>query len=821
MRKTGLLVLSMLLWQFTVYAQKILTGNVRDDHSDEPIPFASFQFKHTKNGFIADSAGNFHFSAEQFPSDTLLVSNVGYEAKEIPVSRVTDSLAILLEPRTYDNGVVVKAKINMGLYIWKNIVKHKPYNDRFRYFDNFYYEIYNKMELDLKNLKTIQKFTSIKPFRPMNELINRNMDTAEGVKFLPTYLTESISDYYYQKKPLKRREEIKAYNTNGIKNTSMVKFLGGMDQVINVYNDYINVFNREFISPLSSNGNAYYKYTLSDTQHIDNQKFYHLVFTPKSKGTNTFEGDCWVASGNFAIQKMNLRLDKSADVNFLDRLSLIQEYRKINDSTWFIAKDKFVADFSPVGKQVPGIIARKTTTYQNILVNDSSIATILKQNKKIEEIIVKTGSGEKASGYWDTARHEGLTTNEVNIMNMMDTVLNSPAYKKITKQVMFLGSGLFNVGNVQFGSAYNWFSGNGWEGFRMRFDVASNVHFDKKLWWHTYLAYGFGDKKFKGEAEVFYLPKKEPRRQYWYLGYKNDLDFGQTYFGEISNDNIFAFAIRKPDIPLKYINLEQTQFEFFNELGNGFSFLTNISKKTYRPLENLIPADSFGMDHSRLTGSEVMIKFRYAFQEKFIESNFFRSSLGSRYPIVEASFTRGISGFLGGNYNYTKVLASVSHTLKIPPLGVINYQAYTGKTFGTVPYMFLNVAPGNELYYYNRYAFNMMNRYEFINDRFAGINFEHNIGNGIFKLFPKLKFRQLYTVKALWGTLSDDNKALNFKEGHNFQSLDGKTYMEIGTGIDNILRFFRVDFIWRVLPTNALKTSTGHFGVFGSVRLNF
>ncbi|MBO9619823.1 MAG: carboxypeptidase-like regulatory domain-containing protein [Niabella sp.] len=819
MRKAGLL-LGILLWQLSASAQKTLTGTIRDNHSDEPIPFASLQFKHTNTGFVADSAGGFHFVAEAWPSDTLVVSNVGYETKEIAVDPIKDSLIVLLDPKDYGD-VVVKAKIDMGLYVWKNLVKHRPYNDRFRHFENFYYEIYNKLELDLTHLKTIEKVTRIKPFRPMNDLINKNIDTAEGVKFLPAYLTESISDYYYQKDPLRRREEIKAYNTNGIKNASMVKFLGGMDQVFNVYNDFINVFNRLFVSPVSRNGSAYYKYALSDTQRIDNQKFYHLVFTPKSKGTNTFEGDCWVASGSFAIQKMSLRLDRSADVNFLDRLSLIQEYKKINDSTWFIAKDKFVASFSPIGKQVPGFIARKTTTYQDARTNDSSVANILKQNKKIEEIVVKTGSGDKNQNYWDSARQEGLSTNEMNIMNMMDTVLNSPRYKKITKQIAFLGSGLFNVGNVQLGSAYNWFTGNAWEGFRTRFDVASNIHFDKKLWWHGYLAYGFGDKKFKGEAEAFYLPKKEPKRQYWYLGYKNDLDYGQTYFGEISNDNIFALAIRKPNIPFKYINLEQAQFEFFNELGKGFSVLTNLSRKTYRPLQNLIPADSFSVNKNSLTGTDITLKFRYAFQEKFIESNFFRSSLGSKYPIVEATFIKGVSGLLGGDYNYTKLQGSVSEVLRIPPLGVINYQVYAGKTFGTVPYMFLDVAPGNELYYYNRYAFNMMNRYEFINDRYAGINFEHNIGNGIFKLIPKLKFRQFYTVKALWGALSDENKALNFKEGHNFQSLDGKTYMEVGTGIDNILRFFRVDCIWRVLPNSNIKQSTARFGVFGSVRLTF
>lgn len=105
-------------------------------------------------------------------------------------------------------------------------------------------------------------------------------------------------------------------------------------------------------------------------------------------------------------------------------------------------------------------------------------------------------------------------------MNMMDTVLNSPRYKKITKQIAFLGSGLFNVGNVQLGSAYNWFTGNSWEGFRTRFDVASNIHFDKKLWWHTYLAYGFGDKNLKAKRRFFICPKKNPDGNTGTLGIK-------------------------------------------------------------------------------------------------------------------------------------------------------------------------------------------------------------------------------------------------------------------------------------------------------------
>jgi len=125
------------------------------------------------------------------------------------------------------------------------------------------------------------------------------------------------------------------------------------------------------------------------------------------------------------------------------------------------------------------------------------------------------------------------------------------------------------------------------------------------------------------------------------------------------------------------------------------------------------------------------------------------------------------------------------------------------------------------MYYYNKYAFNTMIRYQYVHDQFAGINYEHNIGNGIFKLIPKLKFRQFYTVKALWGSLSDANKAINFQPGHSFLSLDGKTYLEVGTGVDNILRVLRVDFIWRVLPDEQPASSIKNFGIFGSLRFNF
>jgi hypothetical protein len=107
---------------------------------------------------------------------------------------------------------------------------------------------------------------------------------------------------------------------------------------------------------------------------------------------------------------------------------------------------------------------------------------------------------------------------------------------------------------------------------------------------------------------------------------------------------------------------------------------------------------------------------------------------------------------------------------------------------------------------------------------------EHNIGSGLFRFIPitrKLKWRQFYTVKSLWGSLSDKNDALNYivdsvgNKFSAFKKLNGKTYIEIGTGIDNIFKVFRLDFVWRLSPSSAYAGKQNQFGIFGSFQLQF
>jgi hypothetical protein len=810
---------------------KIIRGVVKDIHSDELIPFASVQLKKTGAGGLTDSAGNFQIRVDQWPADTLEVTYVGYQDYNLAIDNALVSTAkddildvdIFLERGKYAEAVVIKRKIDRGYLMWRRIVRKKPVNDRYR-FDNFSYELYNKLELDIKNINK-DKWEKMKLLKNYKFIFD-NIDTAEGVPILPVYLTESISDYYFQKSPLKRREVFKANKTIGVNNESVGKLLGGMDQNVNFYSNFIPVFDKQFISPISDNGDAYYKYRVLDSQFVGGRRLIHMTFTPKRRGQNTFEGDFWIHDSTFAVQKMNLRLSKEANINFVDQLSLIQEYKLINDSTWFLSKDKFVVDVAPLGGSKLAFIGRKTTTYKDVLVNSDSVVKELARNRIMEETILPPTARNKPDEYWEEARHEDLSPTEQGIYQMVDTLIHLPAFKRTRALLYFLTVGYKNIGNFEIGPWYNWISYNSLEGLRTRFDLGTNKYFSKTWFLHAYGAYGFRDQKWKYKADVTHLFNKSPRTHLT-VSYKKDIDFGQTYYDQISQDNIFALAIRKTGVPIKFIQIDEKRIEFYKETISGFSATVTGLHKGFEPLRNLPPPPADGtLKNEKITTAEVTVRLRYAFLEKFLESTFNRISLGSDYPIVEFKYTKGLSGVFSSHYDYTKLSAGVSQFKKVPPFGSIYYNVFAGKTFGTLPYMLLDIAPGNEIYYYNMYAFNLMNRYEFVHDRYAGINFEHNIGNGLFRFIPlikKLKFRQFYSARALWGKLSDANTRYNTPPNSifPFESLNGKTYLELGTGIDNIFKLFRFDFVWRLSPQPLPAEKSKKFGVFGSFRLVF
>ena len=821
----SILFLVLIFFTSVSFAQQIsFSGTVIDAGTKEPVSFASVYFARSTVGKTTDSAGQFTFVLNNFKDDTLKVSFIGFETYKIPITRLQNNqnLKIELERGSAKGEVIIKSKWNRGLFLWKKIMSKKKQYNRYD-LANFSYEAYNKLEIDIKNFNAdkAKKNFLLKNF----SFIFDNMDsTSEAAPFLPAYLIESLSDYAYQKNPKKFYENIKASQTKGFNNESFSKLLGVMNQNVSIYSNFVNVMDKDFISPFNDNADAYYIFTVPDTQIVNGGKQYHFVFRPKRPGQNTFEGDAWVTEKTFQIRKISMYLGKDANINFIDRISVFQEYLPINDSVIFLNRDKFFADFRVLGKNSLTLIGRKTTSYKDIRINSDSLTATFK-DQHIEELVKTEKEVVKNSdSAWANLRHDTLSKNEKAIYTTIDKLMEMPKFQKLQTNLKFLFGGYRNIGKFEIGPWFNWISADTVQGTRLRFDLGTNKKLFKDVYLHGYLAYGFRDKRFKGQAEAYWLVNRAPKRMRLHISYQDDVDNGISQVGEVSQDNIFSLAIRKPRNYRKFINVKDIRFDAFSDLGKGFSTELFVSHRQYTPLLNLPPLSSFSVKSGTpLTNFEVALKLRFAYLERFIETDYNRYSLGTKYPIVEAMFSKGIAGVFNSAYNYTKYSLLIKDMMKISPYGTLYYRVYGGKINGAMPFTNLENHPGNDLFYYNPFAFNLMNRFEYLSDQYAGVNMEHNIGSGLFRFIPltrKLKWRQFYTVKSLWGSLSDENIAINNKAG-TFKTLNGKTYIEVGTGIDNIFKVFRLDFVWRLSPSSSYAGKQNKFGIFGSFQIQF
>lgn len=810
----------------------LVKGKVINPFTKEAVAFATVKWKKNGTGTLTDSLGFFSVRLSNMSNDSLIIGYVGHDNFSYAVKSVSnDTLQFLLGPLKQTNEVFVKSKFSKGLRWWKNVVTHKPENNPYQY-QSYSYTLYNKLEIDLNNINK-EKFRDIKLLKPFGFVLDNIDSVTEAKPFLPVFLTETLSEYYFSNSPSATREVITAQQTHGLKNESVLQFINGVNQRINVYSNQLNIFDKEFISPLSNVGDKYYNYKGADTITIGSEKYFHLIFSPKFDGENTFSGDCWIHSTTWAIQRINLNINTTANINFVHRLSISQEFNRNENGKWLFAKDVFVAEVSPLKKDKFSFIGRKTKKYTNIKINAPEIEAEIKKNRIKDEVISNEASVIIDKKYWNEHRTEQLTKNEESVLKLIDTLKTVPVFKKYSETLAFIVDGHKKIGKFEIGPWFKWVSGNPIEQVRLRFDLGTTELFSKSIRLHAYVAYGFRDSRWKGKIDFNY---KFPGNKGWSIfgAYIDDLDNGKIKYNDedVTTDNVFSQLIRRPNIPQKFLGIEEHKLGFAKEWAGNFSitnFISRIEYNTYLPL----PAVAL-FNNNPLVNTEIVSKLRYAPGEKSINTFRKKFRVRSDQPVYELRLGKSVPDIYNGEYNSFKATLSIKQQFRIPRFGQVSYFAYGGKIWAkdALPFVLLELHPGNEIYYYNKETFNLMNRFEYFSDRFAGINIEHNFEKKLINLVPflrKTKVRQFWNLKTVWGNLDLKSRQLNRTDfgDYRLRSLRGDFYTEIGTGFDNLFRFFRIDLVWRINPFYAranpslLSQNTNDFGVFGSFRIQF
>ncbi|MBK7965665.1 MAG: carboxypeptidase-like regulatory domain-containing protein [Bacteroidetes bacterium] len=819
MRYYYLLFLSMLFFaQLSLAQQTKIRGKVTDQLTNEPIPFATVVFKGTTVGTNTDFDGNYVLITNT-PGDSVVCTLVGYQTVKMRVKKGQDQMIniVLKASKVELQEVVIKAGENPANIIFREIIKHKFENDHTK-LSSFQYEVYNKLEFDLTNISDkMKKNKLLKPFAFVWDNIDSNETNSKP--FLPFFISETLSDLYYRSSPSSKQEIIKASKVSGLENASVTQFLGDMYQRVNVYDNFIELFGKGFISPASDLGLVYYRYYLLDSAFLDNQWCYKMKFKPRRPQELTFSGDFWVHDTTFAIKKISMRIAHDANINWVEDMAIVQEYTRVDDVRWMLMRDMLVLDFA-ARQEGMSFIGRKSTTYRKIKVNHTIPDEIFKGT---EIIRVNDDALNKTADYWDINRHDSLAEREQKIYHMVDTIKTLPAFKTYVELITLFFTGYKDIGLIELGPYYTVYSSNPVEGNRFRIGMRTSDDLSTKIQLEGYLAYGLKDERFKYMGAAKFKISDKPR-QFTGVQYRFDIEqLGQSD-NAFQDDNILSSVFRRnPANKLNSSRLQKLWYEI--EWFPGLSNKVTLSHNEFHPLGKLdisyFTSEEKNLVVNTFQTTQLSMFMRFAYREKFVAGKVDRISLGSEHPIIQINYTKGIKGFLEGDFDYHKLSIRIDDRLKLNPFGYTYWVLSAGRTWGKVPYPLLEIHPGNETYFYDYAAFNMMNFFEFVSDYYlSGFATHHFDGFFLDKipLLRKLKWREVAQVKAVWGELSTSN--LNLQANQSlFYSLNKKPYVEAGVGVENIFKILRVDFLWRMSYLE--NPNISKFGIRGSFQLTF
>ena len=197
--------------------------------------------------------------------------------------------------------------------------------------------------------------------------------------------------------------------------------------------------------------------------------------------------------------------------------------------------------------------------------------------------------------------------------------------------------------------------------------------------------------------------------------------------------------------------------------------------------------------------------------EKFIQYGFRRLSLLTTKPRINYAYTHGFKVENTG-FEFQKVAIDIADRYYFGYLGFLDLKLFGSKIWGQLPYPLLLNHQGNDSYYFDNEAFNLMNPFEFVSDQQVSVIGKYNFNGLVFNRLPvikKMHLRSFLFARGVYGSLNDKHeKLILLPDG--LTALD-EPYLETGFGIENIFKIIRLDFIWRL--SNVSSPDVQKFGI--------
>lgn len=489
------------------------------------------------------------------------------------------------------------------------------------------------------------------------------------------------------------------------------------------------------------------------------------------------------------------------------------DWQTLDSNKYWLNTSYLCFDMSEISDSWAGLTGKLFNKYSKVTYSAPS------DPKFYREVTETANDSEiKDSTFWENnTPKEQAYENDKEAIALINSIKELPSVKSYIDILKFLFAGYQPIRKFDLGPYLSTYSYNDIEGHRFRVGGRTNKKLSTRTQLSGYLAYGTEDNQWKYSLGGKYFLS----RKHWsYVGIKHRKDLDQLGItGRLETPLFEALAKWGKQKGAYYRN--ETTVYYYKQLNQSFATKINATNYTMNTVFDF-SYEYDGTITSTINTTEIAVNLHFGYREKFIIDDFSRLSIGSKIPILDFTYTAGLSNVFGSKFNYHKLNFKMEHTYPLGNFGKSRIWIYGGKIFNPLPYPLLNISIGNETFIYAWFSFNVMNYFEFVSDQQVSLTYVHHF-NGYFlnriPLMKKLKWRTVVNFSALKGNISQTNINLIPEDQRTFTRFQDEPYAEVGYGIENIFKVLRIQAFHRLTYRNDPAATL--FDIKGTLQFSF
>lgn len=737
-----------------------MNGIVKDKESGTPLPFVMVSFDDSHSGVMTDINGTFTFK-KAIGIKKLRFFCSGYKLVVVDVLDSTKFIQVLLQPDENTLGRKDKYSSNSVVdVIMKQVVlsraKYNPLNIK------TYSFIAHDFTVMAPSRDTLL-WTDYHKIDPLDSRIKKLIDGRS------LFIKESVN--------LKQHRATHGNQDSLISSTElgfkdpMFLFLISQFQSISFFDNEVTIGNKVFLNPLSTIGLLKYRFVLRDTLVApDKLNISFLIdFYPKNDSlSNGLKGSISISALDWTVQHLKVEpIDKNG---FFD--VVLYQLSEKQDGVWFPAQFRSDLFFKNNKAKDPGLERSSLAGCNRSFLQDIHLNSkdLLRDLPLTVFAVPASVSGNKTVGISED-RSISIKNSDPSDSSTLNNGVNNFNLQLLSGQIK---TGWFSFEMNKF-LRYNKF-----EGLNLGLGGHTNADFSNHFTLGGYASYGFRDTKVKYSSDAtLWMDKFHQSGLTFLYSYDTRESAGSRFFdesyGTLNSAGFRFFYVKRMDYERKMILSLKAKIGFATFFMGAEQRIVEKGYDINNGIKVLLP-DSYNCS-GFITG------VRLAPGEKLVNYNDQIISLGSHYPIFWFQYTKGVTGFMKGSFNYNRFESKISYDLTIPRFGKSSFLLIGNKVDGSVPYFeyFNGRGTFGSWGLFASGSFVTMHPDEFLNDKFFCLFYTHHFGRifartSVFKIEPALAFN--YGLGEL----------KNKPSGYFLPATDcSKGYLETGLQINNLI----------------------------------